>query len=405
LKVDGWVRQAPENNLERSMALVSAPGHNARDRHFFAPGPKRMLCLDGGGVRGVISVAFLNRIETILSEKHGDSVRLGDQFDLIGGTSTGAVIAGALALGYRTDDLEKFYLQLAPRVFRRPFWRIMGWQAKFDSAALLREIVTIAGSRTLDSDDLISGFCVVAKRMDTGSPWIVSNNPNGPFWNTPENRAFIGNRHYRLANLVRASTAAPFFFDPELLPIIEGELDGLFLDGGITPHNNPSLAMFLLATLRGHGICWPTGADRLLVCSIGTGDFRSPLSAIRARRIRALGLAVHSLGTLIGDSSGLVLTLMQWLGESPTAWFINPEVGKLELDIPPGGPMFRFLRYDAVLEAEWIRENLDLKVSESEVKRVRLIDDPSAIPLAYEIGRRAAERQVKIEHFAQGSDA
>ena len=394
-----------EPNSDNPASPQPSLGFVSRDHHYFGPGPKHMLCLDGGGVRGVITVAFLRRIEQVLSERYGSNLRLGDWFDLVGGTSTGAVIAGALALGYRTDDLEKFYLQLAPRVFRRPSWRIMYWHAKFDSAALLREIVTVAGSRTLDSSDLITGLCVVAKRMDTGSPWIVANNPKGPYWNTPENRAFIGNRHYRLANLIRASTAAPFFFDPELLPIVESERDGLFLDGAITPHNNPSLAMFLMSTLKGYGICWPTGPDRLLVCSVGTGEFRNLLSAAEARRIRAVGLAVRSLGTLIGDSSSLVLTLMQWLGESPTAWFINEEISTLEHDIPLGGPMFRFLRYNAVLEREWIRENLDLKVSQSEVERVRLIDEPAMIPLAYEIGKRAAEQQVKIEHFARKENA
>ena len=65
-------------------------GHASRDRHLFGPGPKRILSLDGGGVRGVISVAFLERIEAILTEQAGREVRLGDYFDLVGGTSTGA---------------------------------------------------------------------------------------------------------------------------------------------------------------------------------------------------------------------------------------------------------------------------------------------------------------------------
>ena len=50
-------------------------GHASRDRHLFGPGPKRILSLDGGGVRGVISVAFLERIEAILSEQAGINVQ------------------------------------------------------------------------------------------------------------------------------------------------------------------------------------------------------------------------------------------------------------------------------------------------------------------------------------------
>ena len=66
---------------------------SARDRHLFGPGPKRILALDGGGVRGAITVAFLERIESLLWERYGRDMRLGDFFDLVGGTSTGAIIS------------------------------------------------------------------------------------------------------------------------------------------------------------------------------------------------------------------------------------------------------------------------------------------------------------------------
>ena len=71
---------------------------SARDRHLFAPGRKRILALDGGGVRGVVALAFLKEIERALAAQAGRPVRLCDHFDLIGGTSTGAIIAAGLAL-------------------------------------------------------------------------------------------------------------------------------------------------------------------------------------------------------------------------------------------------------------------------------------------------------------------
>src|SRR2546421_11541547 len=89
-----------------------ARDHASRDRHLFGAGPKRMLSLDGGGIRGVISVAFLERIEALLTAQAGEEVRLGDWFDLIGGTSTGAIIASALALGKSTGDLKDIYHRL-----------------------------------------------------------------------------------------------------------------------------------------------------------------------------------------------------------------------------------------------------------------------------------------------------
>src|SRR5262249_53785313 len=85
---------------------------SARDRHLFGPGPKRILAIDGGGVRGVVSLAFLERVELVLRERTGDpALRLCDYFDLIGGTSTGSIIATGLALGYSTQHLIDTYLQ------------------------------------------------------------------------------------------------------------------------------------------------------------------------------------------------------------------------------------------------------------------------------------------------------
>jgi patatin-like phospholipase/acyl hydrolase len=90
----------------------------SRDRHLFSPGPKRILALDGGGVRGAITVAFLERIEQILDRQAGSEVKLADYFDLIGGTSTGAIIAGALALGARVSEIRKFYEEQAHLAFK-----------------------------------------------------------------------------------------------------------------------------------------------------------------------------------------------------------------------------------------------------------------------------------------------
>jgi len=68
---------------------------NERDRHLFGPGPKRILSLGGGGVRGLVTLGMLKRAETLLAARSPDpqAFRLSDYFDLIGGTSTGAIIA------------------------------------------------------------------------------------------------------------------------------------------------------------------------------------------------------------------------------------------------------------------------------------------------------------------------
>jgi hypothetical protein len=418
------------------MSDESAAGFaNSRDRHLFGPGPKKLLALDGGGVRGALTVAFLERMETLLSEREGRDVRLGDYFDLVGGTSTGAVIAGALALGKRTDAVKDFYLRLAPFAFKRSHWAIPVLQPKFDARGLRQQIEAVVADRKLQSPDLITGYCIITKRMDTGSPWIISNNPQAPYWEGRPGQ--IGNKDYPLVNLVRASTAAPHFFDPEWLPItennpvlpdavakplnvpwparavqallqrlgfvprpkIDSRTHGLFVDGGVTPHNNPSLALFQMATLSPFKIKWPTGPDRLTVISVGTGTYRPQLSYESLGLARFTRLAFHALVSMMTDAEMLVLALMQWMGECPAPWPINSEVGTLASEVPPGGKMFRFLRYDVRLEKDWLARELNYDASDDAIARLRGMDDPAAVHELYEIGRRAAEKQVKLEHL------
>jgi uncharacterized protein len=367
-----------------------------RDRHWFAPGPKRILALDGGGVRGAISVAFLERIETLLSDRLGTKVRLGDWFDLVGGTSTGALIAGALALGYRTEQVKEFYLRLAPLAFQPTRWGIPLFQAKFNADGLRAEILKIVKDRQLSSPDLITGLCVVTKRMDTCSPWIVANNPRAPYWH--DGATHDGNQKYNLATLVRASTAAPHFFDPEEFTISKAE-KGLFIDGGVTPFNNPSLALFQMATFKPFGICWPTGPDRLTVTSVGTGTYRPRFSYAEEGVGRFAKLAYYALMSLMTDAETLTLAQMQWMGECLTQWKINSEVGSLCGEMPQGGKMFRFMRYDVKLETNWLREELDVKVSEADAERYRGMDNPAIVNEIYEIAKLAAEKQVKPEHW------
>ncbi len=386
-------------SVEEDLGAATLAG---RDRHLFGGGRKRILSLDGGGVRGSMAIAFLERLEELIAEIEGRPVRLCDWFDLIGGTSTGAIIATLLALGYSAAEMRAFYEKLAPRIFKKSVFRLIGWQAKFDSRRLLHELTEVIGARTLDTLDLATGLCLVLKRMDTGSSWVLLNNPSSAFWETPADKSFVGNRHLPLTNLVRASTAAPVFFDPELIEIVAGEAPGLFLDGGLTPHNNPSLIMLLAATLPPYRLNWRTGADNLTIVSIGTGTFRPTLSWIEARRSRAIGLAIRSLMAMTAESQQLTLMVMSWLGTSPTAWPINSELGDLGALTPPAGALFRYLRYDVKLERDWLSERLGEEIGARELHRLRQMDDPSNVPMAYRLGRKAAALQMRREDLAGG---
>ena len=371
-----------------------------RDRHLFGPGRKRILSLDGGGVRGMLSLGILESLERTIEEIEGRPVRLGDWFDLIGGTSTGSIVATALALGQSVAEIRDVFEALAPRVFARSWRRIVGWQAKFDARRLMDELSAIVGERTLDSGDLVTGLCIVVKRLDTGSTWLLMNNSRSAFWDGPAGRRQQGNRSMHLAKIVRASTAAPSFFDPQPIDIVEGQAPGIFVDGGVTPHNNPALLLTMATIIPAYGLAWRAGPDNLLVVSVGTGTFRPTLTLEKARRSSAFMLALRSLSAMIAENQNQVLTLMSYFGETPTLWPINSEIGEVGSIEPPGGALFQFLRYDARLETAWLARELDEEVAAATIGSLQRMDEPRNLDVLKRIGREAGRRQIKAEHLA-----
>jgi hypothetical protein len=371
---------------------------------------KRILALDGGGTRGIVSIAFLERIEALLkaASGKGDAFRLADHFHLIGGTSTGAVIAAALATGRTVAELKAFYLDLAPRVFRR-YWRIPYLQSVFSDWPVTQILASELGDITLDDPRIRTQVAIIMKRVDTGSPWIVSNLPNQPYWHDGPDGLRHGNRHYKLANLVRASTAAPFYFGPQRIAI-SADVAGDFIDGGITPYNSPVIPLLMLATMRRYGLCWPLEPERLSLISIGTGRYRYTTSPIwkpgwKFTLWRPASLfAVDTLNGLIEDCQATSLMLMQWLGKSESPWWPNRDIEDLEGDLLAGRPLLSFQRYDLMLEKAWITENLGTEwlrdkfggdLNDSQIRRLRRFDNPSAMSDLYMLAKEVAERQIR----------
>ena len=206
--------------------------------------PKRILSLDGGGLRGVATIAFLERLEQALSSHYQRAIALHEHFHLIGGTSTGSIIAAALALGQPLSEIKQHYFKLAPNVFRRAWNQIPFVHAIFSAEALQREFLNIVGDRTLSTPDLKTALAIVTKRIDTGTVWFLTNNSQAPFWNDPDDGSYIGNRNYSLASVIRASTAAPHFFDPQRIEIAKGKTSGLFVDGSVLRITIPHLHFF-----------------------------------------------------------------------------------------------------------------------------------------------------------------
>jgi hypothetical protein len=180
---------------------------------------------------------------------------------------------------------------------------------------------------------------------------------------------------------------------------------GLFIDGGVTPHNNPSLALLQMVSLTPFKLCWTPGPENLSVTSVGTGTYRPRIKYEDLGFTRYAQLALHALMSLMTDTEMMVLAQMQWLGESPAPWVINSEIGTLAGNGPPGGKLFKFMRYDVRLERPWLQKELGLDVAEKDVERFRQMDDPGIVKSIYEIATIAAAKQVKPEHFFRGAES
>jgi predicted acylesterase/phospholipase RssA len=376
-----------------------------RDEHLFNAGPKRLLSLDGGGVRGIASLAYLDRIERLLRDRCGGDpeFRLCDYFDLICGTSTGAIIAAAIAVGFPVERIIQLYRTMIPRLFVTPRWRLGLRAPKYSHAPLARVLEETFGDITLGSDRVRTGLVIVTKRFDTGSPWFIHNNPRGKYYDLPD----APNKDFLLRDVVRASTAAAPYFGPERLRV-GGNVEGVFIDGGVSPYNNPALQLLMMATLEGFGLGWPVGPDQLFLVSVGTGSQSPNFQPDRALRMPSAMIGLRSVRSVIADSSWFSQTILQWISRSPAPWQIDREVGDLTGDLLGDREWLSYIRYDLRLEAEWLAERLgerlDVDRYADGLKDLAELDNPESVDALAELGEAAAAVQVDGGHFPESFD-
>jgi uncharacterized protein len=322
-------------------------------------GPKRILALDGGGVKGLLTLGMLKPLEQELRARaQGDpNFRLSDYYDLIGGTSTGAIIASGLALGLSVDQLIELYMRLGPEVFGRTAGDGVFLQSRFESKKLRRALASVLTTKTLGSDDLRTGLAIHAKRIDTGSAWVISNHPLGAFYDPPAESGIFPNRRYRLIDLVLASAAAPTFFDEIVIDIEFDEKrrptqKGYFVDGAVSANNNPGLQLLMLALEPGYRFGWQAGADQLMMTSMGTGA-RRPRVDGRAFQGLPPGLrGVHALRAMVYDTQMQGVMVMQALSRPRKPWRINSEIGDMSGACITGSPLLDYQRVDVALDTK-----------------------------------------------------
>jgi patatin-like phospholipase/acyl hydrolase len=357
---------------------------------------KKLLALDGGGIRGVLTLEVLAKIERVLQEKagRGDDFVLADYFDYVAGTSTGAIIATCVSLGMRVADIQKFYLESGPAMFDKASLWNRYLHHKFEDQKLKAKLQEVVGKETtLGSDRLRTLLMMVMRNATTDSPWPVSNNPKALFNRDPDDPKC--NLKLPLWQLVRASTAAPVYFPPELIQV--GEEDFLFVDGGITMYNNPAFQLFLMATLEPYNLEWPAGEERMLVVSVGTGaspKADAQLSASDMNLIyNATSLAPALMFTALNEQDLLCRALGKCLAGDSIDLEIGDLIGKRGLVSPR---LFTYLRYNA----ELTRPGLDrLGLQDVQPENVQKLDSVEFIGDLQRVGRAVAGK-VDPRHFA-----
>ncbi len=399
-------------------------GAHLRDR-FRRPGPKRILTLDGGGSRGLLTLGVLAELEKHLGERSGDPVkfRLAHYFDLIGGTSTGAIIATTLALEWRVRDVVDLYFRLLPAIFARP--RVPGplriLMPAFENTALTQALNEYLGERTLRSEDLKTGLAIHAKRIDTGSAWILVNNPDWCYFDTP-GEAQVANADFYLRDLVQGSAAAPTYFNDVRIGLERnkrGKVTGHahFFDGGVSPNNNPAMQLLLTVTEPAFGFNWPLGESNLLIWSVGTGYVRKRFAKRNRKRrssaksvadFRRLAYSSKVQAALEGYNHDICqqqITLLQMISQPRFPWYVNSEIqAQTATPLLSGAPLLTFQRYDARLEIdepqfrrpEHIESLLGQQMKVTDVDNLRKLDikDPELLDALYRAGEALGKAQL-----------
>ena len=255
----------------------------------------RILSMDGGGIRGVFPAAYLAEIERRFLE--GSSVA--DHFDMVAGTSTGGIIALALAHGMTARDALCIYTERGARIFpaRKGIGKLargLRWifRPKHDQQNLKEELLAVFGDAVVDSARV--RLVIPSFEGLHGEPFI---------YKTPHHLDYQKDRHQRMAHVALHTTAAPSYY-----PAVDD--DGyVMIDGGIWA-NNPVMNAVVDALA-----CYDVPRENIRVLSIGTGEqsftvdekarnggaaewafMRSFAAAARAQSRNALGQAYLLVG-------------------------------------------------------------------------------------------------------------
>lgn len=357
---------------------------------------RRILSIDGGGVRGTVAIEILCGLEEALRAWAGRrDLVLADYFDLVAGTSVGGIIAASVALGKPMEEARAFFLDNVQELFRRRApYRV--FSSLYDARKLAESLRGFYGAETtLGSSRLKTLVMLVLQNVSTESPWFVTNNPLAKY-NDPA--LDDCNLNLYLWELARASAAAPFFFEAE--EIVFGKAKPysfVFSDGALTTLNNPAYKAFSIATLPAYGLNWPTGEDKILLISVGVGSRVAERLSLRARQLNALWAATQTTGAILVSAEQEQDILCRTFGRCRTGAPIDSELGDMTAMTGPIEPrLFTYHRLNTQLNQKSLAA-LDCEHLFDE--QLRALDKVRLVPSYREIGRRVAAKYVSPKLF------
>ncbi len=204
--------------------------------------PFRVLSLDGGGMRGTYTATYLDQVARAFAHRRGvDGIDIGGAFDLIVGTSTGAIIACALAAGVPLSKVVDLYRKHGPTIFRRPvpgnslgaiidhFLRPTALAA--GEASLRKALEEILGKTTLKDIYERRGIALAinAVEMSQHRAWVFKT----PHFSATNHR----DDGYSLVDVCLATTAAPIFRSMAAIDHHDKKGFNIFVDGGLWANN------------------------------------------------------------------------------------------------------------------------------------------------------------------------
>lgn len=119
----------------------------------------------------------------------------------------------------------------------------------------------------------------------------------------------------------------------------------------------------------------------------------------------AMTPALVAFGSVPYDCNILAQTMLQWLAYSPTYRVIDAEIRSLENDSIGGDKFVTYLRYDAPIESEWLKDDLGIEVAQTRAMEIFAMDRFDNANILSKIGEGAARLQLKPEHFPRRFDA